>query len=238
VYSDTPGVLKPQYKLQESMLRNSHAALEDADVLLYVTDVYETVDKNEEFLVKVQAFEGNVILIINKIDKTTQEILEQQVEKWRERLPNAAILPASALMGFNMEPLLKRIIELLPVSPPYFEKDALTDKTERFFVSEIIREKILLFYKKEIPYSVEVEIEEFKDEEKIIRIMAVIHVIRDSQRAIIIGHKGEALKRVGTQARLDMEAFFGKKVFLQLYAKVNKDWRDRDGSLKQFGYLD
>ena len=238
VYSDTPGVLQPKYRLQETMLNFSKSALEDADVLLYVTDVYEKIDKNQHFLQRVQNFEAPVILIINKVDLSDQAKLEALVDEWKELLPRAEILPASALNNFNTDVLLKRIIELLPESPPYFEKDSLTDKTERFFTAEIIREKILLNYKKEVPYSVEVEIEEFIEEEKIINIRAIIHVARDTQKAIIIGHKGEAIKRVGIQARKDIEAFFAKQVFLQTFVKVSKDWRDKDNNLKRFGYYD
>ncbi len=236
VYSDTPGVLKPNYKLQESMMKFSTSALVDADIILYVTDVVEKIDKNEEFLQKVQNTSVPVLLIINKIDLTNQEKLEELMALWQEKLPNAEIFPMAAKENFNLENLFKRILELLPEGEPYFAKDEMTDLPERFFVNEIIREKILTNYEKEIPYSVEVEVEEFKDEPKIIRIMAVINVERTSQKGIIIGHQGNALKKVGTEARQDLEAFFGKKVFLKLYVKVTKDWRNKEKSLKNFGY--
>lgn len=236
VYSDTPGVLRPSYKLQEQMLNFSLSALQDADVLLYVTDVVEKIDKNDEFLAKVQQLEMPVLLLINKIDQTNQTILETMVEQWRTLLPKAEIFPISALNNFAIEMVQKRILELLPESPPYFEKDALTDKPARFFVAEIIREKALLLYQKEIPYSIEVGVEEFKEEEDIIRIRAIILVERDTQKGIVIGHKGESLKKLGTMARKDIEKFFEKKIFLQLYVKVEKDWRNRDNLLKTFGY--
>lgn len=236
VYSDTPGVLRPNYKLQESMLSFSLSALGDADVLLYVTDVIETIDKNDEFLSKVQQLESPVLLLINKIDQTNQEKLEEMVEKWKELLPKAEIYPVSALNDFNVDRVQQRVLELLPESPPYFEKDALTDKPVRFFITEIIREKALLIYQKEIPYSIEVMVEEYKEEEEIIRIRATILVERDSQKGIVIGHKGASLKKLGTMARKDIERFLEKKVFLQLYVKVEKDWRDRDNLLKTFGY--
>ncbi|PKQ61413.1 GTPase Era [Labilibaculum filiforme] len=236
VYSDTPGVLQPNYKLQESMMKFSTSALVDADVILYVTDVIETIDKNEEFLKKVQNSEVPVLLLINKIDLTDQEKLNKLVDRWKVTLPKAEIFPMSATENFNISNVFNRILELLPVAPPFFAKDELTDKPSRFFVNEIIREKILIHYEKEIPYSVEVVVEEFKDEPKIINIMAVINVERTSQKGIIIGHQGKALKKVGTEARLDMEKFFGKKVFLKLYVKVAKDWRSKDSHLKDFGY--
>lgn len=236
VYSDTPGVLKPHYKLQESMLGFSQSALADADILLYVTDVIDSFDKNIDFLEKVKQTQSHVILIINKIDLTDQETLEGLVEQWKAILPNAEILAVSATEKFNIEPLFKRIKELLPISPPFFEKDALTDKPARFFVTEIIREKILLHYDKEIPYSAEVVIEQFSEDERLIRINALIYVERDSQKGIIIGHKGSSLKKVGTEARKDIEAFFDKKVFLEIYVKVEKDWRNKDNKLKGFGY--
>lgn len=236
VYSDTPGVLKPNYKLQESMMKFSTSALVDADIILYVTDVVETIDKNAEFLKKVQNTDLPVILILNKIDLTNQEKLVEMVDMWREKLPKAEILPMAAKENFNVTNLFNRILELLPEAPPYFAKDEMTDRPSRFFVNEIIREKILTNYDKEIPYAVEVEVEEFKDEPKIINIMAVINVERTSQKGIIIGHQGKALKKVGTEARKDMEAFFGKKVFLKLYVKVAKDWRNKDSELKGFGY--
>lgn len=236
VYSDTPGVLQPNYKLQEQMLGFSLSALQDADVLLYVTDVVEKIDKNDIFLSKVQQLDLPVLLLINKIDQTNQNDLEKFVETWKELLPKAEIYPVSALNDFGVEMIQKRILELLPESPPYFEKDALTDKPARFFVTEIIREKSLLIYQKEIPYSIEVVVEEFKEEADIIRIRAIILVERDSQKGIVIGHKGESLKKLGTMARMDIERFFDKKVFLQLYVKVEKDWRDKDNMLKRFGY--
>lgn len=236
VYSDTPGVLDPKYKLQESMLSYSRSALSDADVILYVTDVTETAEKYADFLGKVQKTEIPTILVINKIDLTTEEELKKIVEKWEELLPNAERFICSATNKFNTQAISDRILELIPECPPYFDKDSLTDRPERFFVGEIIREKILLTYDKEIPYSTEVVVEEFKEEEKIIRIMATINVARDSQKGIIIGHKGSKLKRVGTLARKDMEEFLQKKVFLQLFAKVDKDWRNSDRALKRYGY--
>ena len=236
VYSDTPGVLAPKYKLQEAMLDFSKSALVDADVLLYVTDVVETPDKNPDFVSRV-AKEQNVILIINKIDLLkNQSDLEGIVEKWRAILPNAEVIPISASLKFNVDYLLKRIQEMLPPSPPFFEKDALTDRPARFFVTEIIREKILLTYDKEIPYSVEAVVEKFDESENTIHIMAVVYVERDSQKGIIIGKGGSALKRVGMLARKDIETFFGKKVFLELYVKVERDWRNKLNKLKNFGY--
>lgn len=236
VYSDTPGVLHPNYKLQESMLNFSESALGDADVLLYVTDVIEKVDKNEEFLLKVQKTEFPVLLLINKIDLTNQTDLEKLVALWKEILPNAEIIPISAISKFNVDYVKQRVESLMPDSPPYFEKDALTDKPARFFVTEIIREKILLYYQKEVPYSVEVGVELFKEEADIIHIKALIIVERDSQKGIIIGHRGQALKKVGAMARKDIERFFDKKVFLEMFVKVEKDWRNRDNLLKNFGY--
>ena len=236
VYSDTPGVLRPNYKLQESMLEFSESALGDADVLLYVTDTVETADKNEFFLERVRGVKCPVLLLINKVDLTTQSELEALVERWHQELPEAEIIPLSALNNFNVQPLKKRIESLIPPSPPYFEKDALTDKPARFFVTEIIREKILLYYQKEIPYSVEVVVEAFREEEVRIHIQALIIVERDSQKGIIIGHKGVALKKVGSMARRDMERFFEKKIFLELFVKVEKDWRNRDNLLRAYGY--
>nr|WP_311176203.1 GTPase Era [uncultured Porphyromonas sp.] len=236
VYSDTPGVLRPNYKLQESMLEFSESALGDADVLLYVTDTVETADKNEFFLERVRGAKCPVLLLINKVDLTTQPELEALVERWHQELPEAEIIPLSALNNFNVQPLKKRIESLIPPSPPYFEKDALTDKPARFFVTEIIREKILLYYQKEIPYSVEVVVEAFREEEARIHIQALIIVERDSQKGIIIGHKGVALKKVGSMARRDMERFFEKKIFLELFVKVEKDWRNRDNLLRAYGY--
>ena len=236
VYSDTPGVLRPNYKLQESMLNFSESALGDADVLLYVTDVVETVDKNSDFLRRVERMECPVLLLINKIDQTNQEALEKLVDVWKELLPKAEIIPISALSNFNVDYVKRRVEELMPESPPYFEKDALTDKPARFFVTEIIREKILLYYQKEVPYSVEVVVESFKESEKMIHIKALIIVERDSQKGIIIGHQGQALKNVGAMARKDIERFFDKKVFLEMFVKVEKDWRNRDNLLRNFGY--
>jgi GTP-binding protein Era len=236
IYSDTPGVLKPNYRLQESMLNFSRSALTDADVLLYVTDVFDSAEKNADFVEKVNLNPAPVILIINKIDLIDQTKLEALVEKWKLQIPRASVLPVSAQEKFNIDPLFNRILELLPESPPFFDKDQLTDKPARFFVTEIIREKILLNYDKEIPYSVEVEVEQFVEEEKLIRINAVIYAERDSQKGIIIGHGGKSLKKVGTEARKDIEAFFEKKVFLELYVKVEKDWRNKDTKLRNFGY--
>lgn len=236
VYSDTPGVLKPNYKLQESMLNFSTGALKDADIILYVTDTVESIDKNADFLEKIKMQHVPVLLIINKIDLTDQNKLIEMVEKWQDILPLAEIIPVSAKNNFNLEYLLKRIKELLPDSPPFFEKDALTDKPARFFVTEIIREKILINYDREIPYSVEVAVEQFKEEDNLIRINAVIYVERDSQKGIIIGQRGRMLKRVGSEARKDIEMFFDKKVFLELFVKVEKDWRNKDVKLKNFGY--
>lgn len=236
VYSDTPGVLQPNYKLQESMLNFSESALDDADVLLYVTDVIETIDKNEHFLQQVQKENCPVLLLINKIDQTDQMKLEALVQQWKELLPQAEIIPISALTNFNVDYVKRRIEELMPESPPYFEKDALTDKPARFFVTEIIREKILLYYQKEIPYAVEVVVELFKEDAELIHIKAVVICERDSQKGIIIGHKGQALKKVGAMARKDIERFFEKKVFLEMFVKVEKDWRNRDNMLRAFGY--
>ena len=236
VFSDTPGVLKPNYKLQESMLNFSTSALVDADVLLYVTDVVETPDKNNDFVEKVAAMEVPVILLINKIDLSNQQALEQIVAAWHELLPKAEIVPISAANRFNVDYVMKRVRELLPDSPPYFDKDQWTDKPARFFVTEIIREKILLFYDKEIPYSVEVVVEQFKEQPKSIQINAVIYVERDSQKGIIIGKQGRALKKVATEARRDLEKFFGKSIFLETFVKVDKDWRSSDKELRNFGY--
>lgn len=236
VFSDTPGVLKPNYKLQESMLAFSESALTDADILLYVTDVVENPEKNMEFLEKVQKMTIPVLLLINKIDESDQKTLGDIVEKWHSLLPNAEILPISAKNKFGTELILKRIEELLPESPAFFDKDQLTDKPARFFVSEIIREKILLFYDKEIPYSVEVVVERFKEEDRQIHINAVIYVERDSQKGIIIGHQGVALKKVSTEARKALEKFFDKHIFLEVFVKVDKDWRSSQRELDNFGY--
>ncbi|MCD7714756.1 MAG: GTPase Era [Prevotella sp.] len=236
VFSDTPGVVKPAYKLQESMLAFSESALADADILLYVTDVVESAEKNVEFLDKVRRMTIPVILIINKIDLTSQEGLAKMVERWHSLLPAAEILPLSAANNFGVDMLLRRIKELLPDSPPYFDKDQLTDRPARFFVSEIIREKILLYYDKEVPYSVEVSVTRFKEEAKLINIEATIYVERDSQKGIIIGHDGVALKKVSTEARKALEKFFAKKIYLRTFVKVKKDWRSSQQELDRFGY--
>ena len=236
VFSDTPGVLEPNYKLQESMLRFSKSALVDADVILFITDTVETPGKNEAFIQEVAKSETPVLLAINKIDLSNQEELEKLVEHWKALLPQAEVFPISAMRKFNVSNLMNRILELIPEAPPYFDRDALTDKSERFFVSEIIREKILLYYQKEIPYSVEVEIESFKENKDRVDIRAIIHVARDSQKGIIIGHQGKALKKLGMEARKEIETFLDRKVFLELYVKVSKDWRDKDQFLRNFGY--
>ena len=236
VFSDTPGVLKPNYKLQESMLAFSESALQDADVLLYVTDVVESPEKNKDYLEKVAKMTVPVLLLINKIDQSNQKQLGDIVEKWHQLLPNAEILPISAKNKFGTDMLLKRIQELLPDSPPFFDKDQLTDKPARFFVSEIIREKILLYYDKEIPYAVEVRVEQFKEDHKHIHINAVIYVERDSQKGIIIGHQGVALKKVSTESRKALERFFGKSVYLEIFVKVDKEWRSSQKELDNFGY--
>lgn len=236
VFSDNPGVLKPNYKMQEMMLAFSESALADADILLYVTDVRETPTKNMDFLEKVSKMEIPVILLINKIDESEQNQLGDLVETWHKLLPKAEILPISAKNKFGTEILMKRILELLPESPAYFDKDQLTDKPAKFFVSEIIREKILRYYDKEIPYSVEVAVERFKEDDRLIRINAVIYVERDSQKGIIIGHQGQALKKVSAEARKSLEQFFGKKIFLETYVKVDKDWRSSKRELRLFGY--
>jgi GTP-binding protein Era len=235
VFSDTPGVLQPNYKLQESMLKFSKSALVDADLILFITDTVETPGKNEDFIKDVSKSNVPLLLVINKVDLSTQEQLEKLIDTWKTLLPDAEIYPISAQHKFNIENLYNRILELIPESPPYFEKDALTDKPMRFFVSEIIREKILLYYQKEIPYSVEVEVDEFKEGQHRTDINAVIHVVRDSQKGIIIGHQGKALKKLGTEARKDLETFLGKKIFLRQFVKVSKDWRDKDNFLKNFG---
>lgn len=236
VFSDTPGVLKPNYKLQESMLNFSESALTDADVLLYVTDTIEKPNKNSEFMEKVLKLDIPVLLLINKIDLTNQENLIKLVDEWHEMLPKAEIIPISAKAKFNVDAVMKRIKSLLPDSPPYFGKDQWTDKPARFFVTEIIREKILLYYDKEIPYSVEVVVEKFKEEAKSIHINAVIYVERESQKGIIIGHQGKALKKVSTEARKTLEHFFQKSIYLETFVKVDKDWRNSDKELKNFGY--
>lgn len=236
VLSDTPGIIKPAYELQSSMMDFVKNAFEDADVLIYMVEIGEKELKDEAFFNKIIHSKIPVLLLLNKIDKSNQEQLDEQLALWSEKVPNAEIFPISALENFNVQTVFNRIIELLPVSPPYYPKDALTDKPERFFVNETIREKILLNYDKEIPYSVEIETEEFLEDEKIIRIRAVIMVERDSQKGIIIGHKGVALKRVGMQSREDLEKFFGKQIHLETYVKVNKDWRNNAYQLRRFGY--
>ncbi|MDE5901989.1 MAG: GTPase Era [Muribaculaceae bacterium] len=239
VYSDTPGVLKPKYRLQESMLEFSEGALTDADILLYVTDVVEDPEKNADFLARVAKETIPVLLVINKVDLLkNNEQLDALVADWKKRLPNAEIFPTSATEKFNVDNLKARIVELLPVAPPYFGKDALTDKPARFFVTEIIREKLLQNYDKEIPYSTEVVVEKFDEKENAIHIMAVIYVERDSQKGIIIGKGGDKIKKVGIESRLDIEKFFDKKVFLEIFVKVEKDWRNRENKLKQFGYIE
>ena len=239
VYSDTPGVLKPKYKLQESMLEFSEGALTDADILLYVTDVVEDPEKNKDFLDRVAKEKVPVLLVINKIDLLKgNDDLEKIVDRWHQLLPNAEIFPTSATEHFNIDNLKTRIVELLPPSPPFFGKDALTDKPARFFVTEIIREKLLLNYDKEIPYSTEVLVEKFEEKERAIHIMAVIYVERDSQKGILIGKGGEKIKRVGIEAREDLERFFDKKIYLELFVKVEKDWRNRENKLRAFGYIE
>lgn len=236
VFSDTPGVLKPNYKMQEAMLAFSESALQDADVLLYVTDVVEQADKNADFLAKVREMSVPVLLLINKIDTSNQQDLERLVSEWHEQLPKAEIFPISAKAKFNVDTVLRRIKELLPDAPPFFERDQWTDKPARFFVTEIIREKILLYYDKEIPYACEVSVERFKEQEKSIHINAIIYVERESQKGIIIGHQGVALKKVSTEARKEMERFFQKNIFLELFVKVDKDWRNNDRRLNAYGY--
>lgn len=236
VFSDTPGVLKPNYKLQESMLAFSESALSDADVLLYVTDVVETTDKHGDFIDKVKQLDIPVLLLINKIDLSDQKGVERLVAEWHEAMPSAEIIPLSAMAKFNTDYVMKRVKELLPDSPPYFDKDQLTDKPARFFVSEIIRGKILLYYDKEIPYSVEVVVESFKETDKHISINTVIYVERDSQKGIIIGKQGRALKKVASEARKDLERFFEKSIYLEIFVKVDKDWRNSDSELRNFGY--
>lgn len=236
VFSDTPGILKPAYLLQETMMSFVHAAFDDADILLFVVELGEKEVKDEVFLEKLKNLKIPVLILINKIDQGNETLLNRAVSLWKNKVPNAEVFAISALNNFGVQEVFSKIIELLPVSPPYFPKDQLTDKPERFFVNETIREKILLHYKKEIPYSVEVETEEFVEEESIIRIRSVIMVERDSQKGILIGHKGSALKRVGTEARKDLEAFFEKQIHLELFVKVNKDWRSNERQLRRFGY--
>jgi len=236
ILSDTPGIIKPAYELQSSMMGFVKSAFEDADVLIYMVEIGEKALKDEAFFEKIKNSKIPVLLLLNKVDTATQELLEEQVQYWQEQLPTVEIHPISALQNFNIKGVFERILELLPVSPPYYPKDQLTDKPERFFVNETIREKILMFYKKEIPYAVEVETEEFFEDEEIIRIRSVIMVERDSQKGIIIGHKGSALKRVGVESRKDLEKFFDKQVHIELYVKVNKNWRSNANQLKRFGY--
>jgi len=238
LFSDTPGIIKPAYELQESMMDFVKSAFEDADILIYMVEIGEKDLKDEQFFNKIVNAKIPVLLLINKIDKSTPEKLEESVALWREKVPNASILAISAKEGFNVDVVFNKIIELLPENPPFYPKDQLTDKPERFFVNEAIREKILMHYKKEIPYSVEIDTEEFFEDKKLIKIRSVIMVERNSQKGIIIGHKGAALKRVGTESRKDLEKFFNKKVFLELYVKVNKDWRNNTRQLKRFGYKD
>ena len=236
VLSDTPGIIKPAYELQESMMGFVKSAFEDADVLIYMVEIGEKDLKDEAFFKKITHSKIPVLLLLNKIDKSDQKQLEDQVQTWTEKVPNAEIYPVSALEGFNVKEIFNRIIELLPESPPFYPKDQLTDKPERFFINETIREKILMHYKKEIPYAVEVDTEEFFEEDHIIRIRSVIMVERETQKGIIIGHKGSALKRVGVEARKDLEKFFGKQIHIELYVKVNKNWRSNQNQLKRFGY--
>ncbi len=236
ILSDTPGIIKPAYELQSSMMDFVKSAFEDADVLLYMVEIGEKALKDEKFFEKIKNSKIPVLLLLNKVDTATQELLEAQVQYWQKQLPKVELHPISALTNFNIKNVFERIIELLPEAPAYYPKDQLTDKPERFFVNEIIREKILMYYKKEIPYSVEIETEEFFEDDDIIRMRSVIMVERDSQKGIIIGHKGSALKRVGVEARKDLEKFFGKQVHIELYVKVNKNWRSDSRQLKRFGY--
>ncbi|MEB3345431.1 GTPase Era [Aquimarina gracilis] len=236
ILSDTPGIIKPAYELQESMMDFVKSAFEDADILIYMVEIGEKMLKDEAFFKKITSAKIPVFLLINKIDQSNQEELEEQVQFWSEKVPNAEIYPISALENFNIKQVFDRLVTLLPASPPFYPKDQLTDKPERFFVNEAIREKILIHYKKEIPYSVEVETEEFFEDESIIRIRSVIMVERESQKGIIIGHKGSALKKVGIEARKELEKFFGKKIHIELYVKINKNWRSNQNQLKRFGY--
>lgn len=236
VFSDTPGIIKPAYELQTSMMDFVKTAFTDADILIYMVEIGEKELKDEAFFTKIIHAKIPVLLLLNKIDKSNQELLESQVALWKEKVPNAELFPISAIENFNVQEVLNRIIELLPVSPPFYPKDQLTDKTERFFVNETIREKILVNYDKEIPYAVEVETEEFKEEENIIKIKSVIMVERETQKGIIIGHKGSALKKVGIQARADLEQFFAKQIHIEIFVKVNKDWRNNSFQLRRFGY--
>ncbi len=236
VFSDTPGIISPAYELQEAMMKFVQSALDDADILIYMVETGEKKLRNEKFFRRINRTDIPVLVLLNKIDKSSQETVMREMAYWREKLPQAEVIPVSALERFNIDKVFDRIVELLPEGPPYFPKDQLTDKTERFFVNESIREKILLHYRKEIPYSVEVETESFKESDRLIRIRAVIMVERDSQKGILIGHKGKGLKRVGSEARKDLEKFFGKKIFLELHVKVNKNWRKDKDKLRRFGY--
>jgi GTP-binding protein Era len=236
IFSDTPGILKPNYKLHEKMMRFVADAMEDADIFLLITDIFEDIALEESYIQKLQKVTQPILLLINKIDLADEPKLHAKVAEWTAKLPNAEIVPISALLNVNVSMVMKRILDLLPEHAPFYDKEQLTDKPERFFVSEIIREKILMNYQKEIPYSTEVVVESFKEDEKIIRIEAVIYVERDSQKGIIIGHKGEAIKKIGTQARMDCEVFFGKHIHLELFVKVDKDWRTNENRLKRFGY--
>ncbi len=238
MFSDTPGIIKPAYELQESMMNFVKSAFEDADILIYMVEIGEKELKDDAFFQKIQNSKVPVILLINKVDKSSQDEVEEKISFWKDKVPNAMVYPIAALLNFNIQAVMDKIIELLPESPPFYPKDQLTDKPERFFVNETIREKILMHYKKEIPYAVEIDTEEFFEDDKIIRIRSVIMVERETQKGIIIGHKGSALKRVGTEARKDLQKFFGKKIFLELYVKVNKNWRNNTNQLKRFGYKD
>ena len=237
VYSDTPGIIKPVYKMQEQMVKSAYSALTDADIILYVTDIFENIDSTQNIIPRLRKTDIPVLLLINKIDLGNQEMVQQKINTWSDVLPNAEIIPVSALQKFNLEKIIDQIISLLPESPPYFPKDEMTDRSERFFASEIIREKILLNYQKEVPYCVEVEIVSFKESDVLIKISANIHVSRESQKGIIIGRQGQALKKTGTMARKDLEDFFGKKVFLEILVKVKKDWRNDPRMLRHFGYF-
>ena len=237
VYSDTPGIIKPVYKMQEQMVKSAYSALTDADIILYVTDIFENIDSTQNIIPRLIKTDIPVLLLINKIDLSNQETVQQKINAWSVILPNAEIIPVSALQKFNLDKIIDHIISLLPESPPYFPKDEMTDRSERFFASEIIREKILLNYQKEVPYCVEVEIVSFKESDVLIKISANIHVSRESQKGIIIGRQGQALKKTGTMARKDLEDFFGKKVFLEILVKVKKDWRNDPRMLRHFGYF-
>ena len=236
VFSDTPGVIEPEYQLQQSMMNYVYSAFQDADVLIYMIEVGEKGLKDKKLFRRIKEIDIPVLILLNKIDLAEQDVVVREMERWREEIPNAGLLPISALNNFNIDVIKNKLVEMLPLSPPYYDKDSLTDKSERFFVQEIIREKILKHYKKEIPYSVEIEVDEFFEEEDIIRIRGVIMVERETQKGIIIGHKGSALKKVGVEARKDLQIFFDKKIHLELYVKVNKNWRSNQKQLKRFGY--